>query len=947
MIDIGIEVIRAFITFAIFCYLIVVGRKYELVPHRGWRFLIAGFGLLLFGALLDITDNFEALNRFVVIGDTQVESVLEKIFGYLLGFLLIAVGFWYWLPVIAKKPPEAASFELSDEQLGSRVSRRALTMIATAVTAIIVVFTGYTVFYIHSEHGEHLEEHVKFLADLQSDALAIPLWNYDFRHAEQIIELMARNPDFQFASIRDTEGNTVAEFGERASVASDIVSASRTIILFEDEFANVLGEYTLELSRRRVGQYLTYLAVNSAAGLAVVLSFVLVAVMMALHMIRTEFREAQSRLQREIEERNLAEQSALAAEKQNRLILEAAGDGIWGVDLEGKTTFVNPAAARMVGYDVEELIGEPLHGLVHHSLPDGAPCPLDYCSMDEGLRDGEVHEADDEFFWRSNGTSFPVKYTSTPIRKDGELLGAVLTFNDITEQLRVDRMKNEFISTVSHELRTPLTSVYGSLGLIRGGAVGELPDQAKSMIDIAYNNSDRLVRLINDILDVEKIASGRIDFEWVQLDIAQLVQRSIDANKAYADRYDVTLLLLESPPEKEIYGDVDRLMQVMTNLLSNAAKFSRKNSRIEISVFDLGPQVRISVRDHGAGIPEEFRDRLFDRFTQVDSSDSRQKGGSGLGLSICKAIVEEHGGKITFDSVVGKGTTFSVDLPVNSLVQPAAPNAGEYTGKPRSHQDRILVCEGDHAVAERLSTVIGEMELVADVVIDVEEARQLLAQFRYAAMILDVGAGEQAGVALIRDLRGQGLMCELPVLIISPDAEQAARDLEGNEIKGIDWLEKPLDDQAIEDTLRRILPGSMQDKQRVLHVEYDRDVRTVVSRIVNELAVVTGAETLQEAEWLINTREFDLVILDLILPDGAGEDLIPLMQRSPNKSVPVIVFSAKELSRNNSLHIESALVKSHASAEDLLSAIERTLKAPERASRTSVTQPPTEKVLSI
>jgi PAS domain S-box-containing protein len=294
-------------------------------------------------------------------------------------------------------------------------------------------------------------------------------------------------------------------------------------------------------------------------------------------------------LQLEFAERKLAEQMALAAEEKNRLILEAAGDGIWGVDLEGRTTFVNPAAARMVGYDVEELIGEPLHGIVHHSLPDGGPCARDDCPLDAGLRDGEVHEADDEFLWRSDGTTFPVKFTSTPIRKDAELFGAVLTFNDITEQLRVDRMKNEFISTVSHELRTPLTSVYGSLGLIRGGAVGELP-----------------------------IASGRIDFEWVRLDIAQLVQRSIEANKAYADRYDVTLLLVESPPEKEIYGDADRLMQVMTNLLSNAAKFSRKNSRVEISLYDLGPQVRISVKDQGAGIPEDFRDRLFDRFTQVD-----------------------------------------------------------------------------------------------------------------------------------------------------------------------------------------------------------------------------------------------------------------------------------------------------------------------------------------
>jgi DNA-binding response OmpR family regulator len=297
--------------------------------------------------------------------------------------------------------------------------------------------------------------------------------------------------------------------------------------------------------------------------------------------------------------------------------------------------------------------------------------------------------------------------------------------------------------------------------------------------------------------------------------------------------------------------------------------------------------------------------------------------------------------------VIGKGTTFFVDLPVNSLVQPALPVADKLPGEPKPHQDRILLCLGDHVVAERLSTMIEEMELVADVVAEVQEAGLHLAQFSYEAMILELEAGDQAGLSLIRDLRAQGLTRDLPVLVLSAEVEQVAEELDEKAVMGIDWLEKPLDEMAILDSLRRVLPGSARRQQRVLHVEDDPDVRTVVERFVNELAVVTGAKTMREAEWLIKTQKFDLVILDLILPDGAGEDLIPMMQRSPNKLVPVIVFSAKEFSRDHSPVVDSALVKSHASAEDLLSAIKRTLEAPEQASRTRLSHPPTNKVQSI
>jgi len=193
---------------------------------------------------------------------------------------------------------------------------------------------------------------------------------------------------------------------------------------------------------------------------------------------------------------------------RHELILNSAGEGIYGLDREGRATFVNAAAASMTGHDAEELVGERSHELVHHTRSDGEPHPADECPAMRSLADGSVNRVKEDVYWRKDGTSFPVEYTSTPILEDGEVTGAVVVFKDISERLEVDRMKDEFTSVMSHELRTPLTSIRGSLGLLAGGTFGELPERGQRMAEIAVENTERLVRLINDILDIERIDSG-------------------------------------------------------------------------------------------------------------------------------------------------------------------------------------------------------------------------------------------------------------------------------------------------------------------------------------------------------------------------------------------------------------------------------------------------------
>ena len=238
----------------------------------------------------------------------------------------------------------------------------------------------------------------------------------------------------------------------------------------------------------------------------------------------------------------------------------------------------------------------------------------------------------------------------------------LLIVRDITERLVVDRMKDEFISMVSHELRTPLTSIRGSLGLLAGGVMGAFPEKAQHMAEIAVNNTDRLVRMINDILDVQRMESGKISMERTACDCADLMTQAAEVTGDMAREAGITLEV--SPESVPVWADPDRIVQTLTNLLSNAMKFSPRSSTVSLAAQRQKEQVVFQVKDQGRGIPAEYLDRIFERFQQVDASDSREKGGTGLGLAICRSIVQQHGGRIWAESTVGEGSTFSLTLPV-------------------------------------------------------------------------------------------------------------------------------------------------------------------------------------------------------------------------------------------------------------------------------------------
>ena len=245
-----------------------------------------------------------------------------------------------------------------------------------------------------------------------------------------------------------------------------------------------------------------------------------------------------------------------------------------------------------------------------------------------------------------------------------ETRGLLRALRYAAERKRLERLKDEFVSTVSHELRTPLTSISGSLGLLMGKAAGNLPEATRRLLEIAHNNSQRLVRLINDILDIEKLESGRVVFDLRRIEVRSLVEKTMDSMRGLAEGHAVRVRLAESSAMADVRADMDRLAQVVTNLLSNAIKFSPPDNEVVVAIERDADLVRISVRDHGSGVPSDFRSRIFERFAQAEATNARRKGGTGLGLSIVKQIVERLGGEVGFVDAQGGGTIFHFELPV-------------------------------------------------------------------------------------------------------------------------------------------------------------------------------------------------------------------------------------------------------------------------------------------
>ncbi len=345
------------------------------------------------------------------------------------------------------------------------------------------------------------------------------------------------------------------------------------------------------------------------------------------------------------------------SESRLRRLINSSLIGICQGDMNGHLTLVNDALIQLIGSSHNEIINNRVEW-IKFTPPEFQAAHQ--TAMQNLKQTGHTTPFYSELLHR-DGHNIPVMVGLAQLEgSEFEWVGFVL---DLTEQKKADKVKSEFISVVSHELRTPITSIRGSMSILESGVLGELTPKAKQLVEIANRNSQRLLLLVNDILDMEKLISGKMIFKSEAFDLHELAKQAIEANTSYAAAFDVRYQLNLQTSIKLAIGDPERTMQVFANLLSNAAKFSPKGESVELFILANRKSLRVEVKDKGPGIPEEFRERIFSKFAQADGSNTRQQGGTGLGLSISKNIVEKMSGEIGFDTEQGKGTSFWFSLP--------------------------------------------------------------------------------------------------------------------------------------------------------------------------------------------------------------------------------------------------------------------------------------------
>lgn len=573
-----------------------------------------------------------------------------------------------------------------------------------------------------------------------------------------------------------------------------------------------------------------------------------------------------------------------------------------GSDGIGRFSYVSGGAERVLGIAAEDIVNDP--GTISRMISQEALAEVErQLKLSAETRQAWSIEAE---FTKPDGEKVWMRAAAEP-RVDirGSLVWDGSLF-DITERKRSEQMKNDFISTVSHELRTPLTSIRGSLGLVAAGAAGEIPPKVAGLIKIAHSNSERLVRLINDILDIEKIESGRMPFDPRPMALRPLIEQAIESSGNYLADQNVSVVLDDQAAGALALVDPDRLHQVILNLLSNAIKYSPQDGRVTVRLARRDGMLRLSVIDQGTGIPQAFQSRIFGKFEQADSSDTRQKGGTGLGLSIVKAIVERLGGTISFDTGP-EGTSFHVDVAETS--DRRSRRRETVLGDDGTAARRVLIVEDERDIADIIAFALAQDGLQGDIAPDIETAKEMLARNRYVAMTLDIKLAGQSGITLYEYLRKTPNGLDLPVIVISAFIDDARKSLNGSALGIVDWLEKPIDVNRLRAAIEKVRDGAFKRMPTVLHVEDDEDVLEVISAGLGDDIAITFARNVQQARFELQQKHFDLVILDLTLPDGSGADLL----RTIPSETAIVIFSASEVDEHLAATVAAAMTKTKTS----------------------------------
>ncbi len=612
----------------------------------------------------------------------------------------------------------------------------------------------------------------------------------------------------------------------------------------------------------------------------------------------------------------------LAIENEKEFLnamLDNLEDGIIACNAAGRITVLNHTIQKYINSNKSDKNIDNILGYLNLFTMNNTPISPDEFPLKRALNGELIRGIELMMHTKNNGVRHVVIDGQKIINSQANNLGAVIVIHDITELKQTEKLKDEFVSTVSHELRTPLTSIRGSLGLLVSGIMGAFPEKVKKLLDIANTNCDRLLLLINDILDIEKIEAGKMDFELKVVELNQVVKESIDINKMYAEKFGVNIDLAPNDEEYLVSVDSGRLMQVLANLLSNACKFSHENENVTVSVKQIGSSVRVSITNRGVGISPEFQSRIFQKFSQGDSSTTRGKGGTGLGLNISKTIIEKLGGALHFESKPNDLTTFYFDLP---LVRQPHVSQEEYKSLTSNTNKRLLICEDDSDQANYLKLLLESADFIVDVAITAADARKLLEDHEYHALLLDLILPDQDGISFIRELRINQKTMYLPIIVLSVFAQAGKELSNGDAVSIVDWLEKPIDFNKLLTAINKIQKNNSKGLPHILHIEDNKDTQEIVEVLLEKHAKVTTANNLKEAKEMLKKDKYNLIILDLLLPDGNGIEILPMISKY---HAPVLVFSDTNLNKDYSKFVSQALLKSSSSNENLLNTIKKLL----------------------
>ena len=526
---------------------------------------------------------------------------------------------------------------------------------------------------------------------------------------------------------------------------------------------------------------------------------------------------------RDVTERRAADEERLRLATNIRQLLDASGEGVYGLDARGVVTFVNRRGSEMLGYEPEELVGRVMHEVTHYSHRDGTPYPADQCPVHRAATQGIPCQVDDEVMWRKDGIPLEVEYSASPVRENGLVSGAVVNFRDITARKRAElelivardaaeaanRAKSDFLARMSHELRTPLNSIIGFANVLLKNRSGDLQENDLSFLTRIAANGRHLLGLINDILDLSKIEAGHMTLEVAEVALDTLVRETVDEIEGQT-RDRAVALRAELPPHALPFRtDVARMKQVLINLIGNALKFTEEGEVVvRLETDDDGHPTRLDVRDTGIGIPPDRLDAIFNVFEQAESMITRRFGGTGLGLAISRSLCELMGHQLEVASVEGRGTTMSIRLhegsPRSRMRTPAAMPAeirGPGMAPATTGQHIVLVVDDDVDARVLLGSMLDEVGCRAVGAATGVEALRLARELRPAIIFLDLLLPKISGYDVLRILQGDEVLGRTPVVVVSAVGSESRSALSG----AAAILDKPVERSALFEVLRTLL----------------------------------------------------------------------------------------------------------------------------------------------